>query len=148
MPTTKRYITENLVRILVYLSLILIETDTFIFWDIKVCSLVQANRGWGGTCHHPQCTKTPAWSRQQSSAPFFLGLLFDSESGGDIFLRKVSWLSQDLTKFYPRRQPLWDHRLLLTEVLHGFHMPLHENAEKEAWRRPDSLSKFVYTHYS
>jgi hypothetical protein len=33
-----------------------------------------------------------------------LGLFFDPEDGGDIFLRNVVWLSTDYTTLYPRRQ--------------------------------------------
>jgi hypothetical protein len=33
-----------------------------------------------------------------------LGLLFDPEDGGDMFLRNVGWLSTDCTALYPRRQ--------------------------------------------
>jgi hypothetical protein len=51
-----------------------------IFWDITPC-----NRA---TYFH---------------AGFLLGLFFDPEHGGDMFLRNVGCLSMDYTKLYPRR---------------------------------------------
>jgi hypothetical protein len=33
-----------------------------------------------------------------------LGLFFDYEDGGDMFLRNVGWLSTDHVALYPRRQ--------------------------------------------
>jgi hypothetical protein len=34
---------------------------------------------------------------------FFFGILFDTEDGGDMFLRNVGSLSTDFTALYPRR---------------------------------------------
>jgi hypothetical protein len=34
----------------------------------------------------------------------FLGLFFDPEYGGDMFVRNVGWLSMDYMALYPRRQ--------------------------------------------
>jgi hypothetical protein len=50
-------------------------------------------------------------------AGFFLGLFFDPEDGGDIFLRNVGWLSTGYTALYPRiwysSSPLlWEPQIL------------------------------------
>jgi hypothetical protein len=36
-------------------------------------------------------------------AGFLLGVIFDPEDGGDIFLRNIGWLSTDYMALYPRR---------------------------------------------
>jgi hypothetical protein len=44
-------------------------------------------------------------SRAESHPYFFLGLFFNHEDGGDIFLRNIYLPSTDYTVLYPRR---WD----------------------------------------
>jgi hypothetical protein len=46
----------------------------------------------------------PEAGSKQSHADFLLGLIFDSENGGVIFLRNVGWLSTDYIALYPGRQ--------------------------------------------
>jgi hypothetical protein len=55
-----------------------------IFWDIATCGPYVQLHG------------------HQSYADFFARLTFDSENGGDIFLRNVG-LRADYTALYPRR---------------------------------------------
>jgi hypothetical protein len=56
-----------------------------------LCSLLKINRRFRGTYLHFQ-------------ADFLLGLFFDPEAGGDMFLRIVGWLSTVHTALYPRPQ--------------------------------------------
>jgi hypothetical protein len=39
-----------------------------------------------------------------------IGLLFDPEEGGYMFLRNVSWLSVDYTTLYTEDRILYNHR--------------------------------------
>jgi hypothetical protein len=53
-----------------------------ILWDITPCSLMKVNRRFGGTCRRvPLATCV--------HAGFLLGLFFDHEDGGDMFLRNA-----------------------------------------------------------
>jgi hypothetical protein len=52
-------------------------------------------------------------------AGFLLGLCFDPEDGGDIFLQNIGWLSMDYMALCPRRQNsskplLWEPQILQT----------------------------------
>jgi hypothetical protein len=58
-----------------------------IFWDIRPCSPLKIKRRFGGTC--------------RIHAGFLLGLFFDPEYGGDLFLRNVGLLSTDYMVSYP-----------------------------------------------
>jgi hypothetical protein len=75
--------------------------------DIKPCSPLKLNRSFRGTyCLHLQGRKIRQARNQRESrwqAERLLGLVFDPEYGGYMFLRNVGWLSTDYTALYPRR---------------------------------------------
>jgi hypothetical protein len=61
-----------------------------VFWNIKPCSPLKINRRFGGTYRlHIQCLRIrKAEFVTCFNAGFVLGLFFDTEDGGDLFLRK------------------------------------------------------------
>jgi hypothetical protein len=66
-----------------------------VFWDMTPCTPLKVNRRFGGTC---RLLATCFY------AVFLLGLFFDSEDGGEMFLRNVGWLSAVYTALYYRRK--------------------------------------------
>jgi hypothetical protein len=60
-----------------------------IFWGITPCSALKVNRRLGGTCHLHLRGRRIRSASYRLHAGFFLGLLFDPEDGGDMFLRNV-----------------------------------------------------------
>jgi hypothetical protein len=70
---------------------------------------LRVNRRFGGTSppssgSNNRPRKKPAWE-QVANGGFLLGLFFDLEDGGDMFLWNVGWLPMDYyMTLYPRRQ--------------------------------------------
>jgi hypothetical protein len=105
------YNTRNLSLVRFEVLTVVVIKST-IFWDITPCSPLRVNRRFGGTYRlHLQCRKTSrAWNQSESRwqaelcfhAGFLLGLFFDPEDRGDMFLRNVGWLSTDYTALYHR----------------------------------------------
>jgi hypothetical protein len=88
-----------------------------VFWIVSPCSPLQANRYFGeARCLHLQDRKISQARNQheavgkQSRAShllhvyILLRLFFDPEDGGDLFLRNVNWLSEDLRSLFSGRQ--------------------------------------------
>jgi hypothetical protein len=73
-----------------------------VFWDITLCSPLKINRRFGLTCRlHFEDRRSRAFFIFH--ADFLLGILFDPEDGGDIFLRNFGRFLMDYTALYPRR---------------------------------------------
>jgi hypothetical protein len=78
--------------------------------DARLNSPLNVNRRFGGTyrLHFQGRRISQAWNSVKdllatSFHPrFFLGLFFDPEDGGDIFLRKFGWLYTEYMALYPR----------------------------------------------
>jgi hypothetical protein len=82
-----------------------------IFWD-TTCSRVKTNRRFEGKCRvHLQGWRLSQARNQHEAGSaccllhsgFFVGLLFDPEDWGGMFIRNVGWLSTEYTASYPRR---------------------------------------------
>jgi hypothetical protein len=78
---------------------------TTIFCDITPCSPLEYNRRFKGTYRlHLQGRRISRTRNQHESRwQAELGLFFDPEDGGDMFLRNVGCNSTDYTVSYPRR---------------------------------------------
>jgi hypothetical protein len=112
-----------------------------VFWDIMPCIPLKVNWRFGGTCRlhfrgRIKPSKKLAWSRQQaepgidqsrgeliqaggqqcSACYRFHAGFFDSEDGGDLFLRNVRWLSTQYTALYPRRQNCWKYATVINYI--------------------------------
>jgi hypothetical protein len=90
------------------------EIKSIIFWDTAPCSRLGVSRRFGGTCRLLLQGRNNTFGKKTSKkagaklstcllASLLLGLFFDSEDGGDMFLRNVGWHSTDYTALYPKR---------------------------------------------
>jgi hypothetical protein len=61
--------------------LIVVVMKSSTFWDITPCNPLKVNRRFGGTCR-----LLPGSACYLLHAGFLLGLFFDPEDGGDMFL--------------------------------------------------------------
>jgi hypothetical protein len=89
-----------------------------IFWDITSCSRLKVNRPFGRICRlylqSLRISRARNQRRNNHCLPLAftlisVGLFFDLENGGDMFLRKVSWLSTDFKALYPGEIYLHNH---------------------------------------
>jgi hypothetical protein len=71
---------------------------SYVFWDTAPCSPLKVKRRFGGTYRHHLHGRIISQARKQ------LGLFFDPEDGGNIFLRNVGRLATDYTALYARRE--------------------------------------------
>jgi hypothetical protein len=81
--------------------------NSSLFWDITTCSPPKVNRRFGVTYRlHLQGRRISQTKHHCHlfHAGFLLGLFFDSNDGGDKFLRNVRWLSTESTELYPIRK--------------------------------------------
>jgi hypothetical protein len=75
-----------------------------IFWDITPCSPVKVNRSLSGTRRlHLQSSSTLCLFH----AGLLLGLLFNAEDGGDMFLRNIGWLSTNYNGIISQKTELF-----------------------------------------
>jgi hypothetical protein len=75
-----------------------ITTEGSLFCDITPVTPLKVNRRFGGTCRlylYISACYLPTGR--------FLSLIFDHETGGEMFLENVAWLSTDCAAYYPRR---------------------------------------------
>lgn len=94
---------RHLVRILVYLSLILIETEHFHLLGYKSVKL-SASQQRLGTNMSPFSLYKEISMKPTAIRALLVSLTLQPRTRGEICLRTVSWLSPDLTNSYPRRQ--------------------------------------------
>jgi hypothetical protein len=75
-----------------------------ISWDITLCIPLIVNRRFGGTFSSTlkveEETKEETITKQV--AGFLLGLFFDPEDGGDMFVRNISRLITHYTALHPK----------------------------------------------
>jgi hypothetical protein len=131
-------------------------TKTSVFRDKIPCSLMKFKRPVRKACHlHLQGWRVrkarkqnEAGSKHESAhAGFLISLLFDSEKGGDIFLRNVGWISLNYKALYPRRrncseQLLWEPLIQYNLVA----MVSCQCSQNNYFTLDVSYMELVYTH--
>jgi hypothetical protein len=94
-----------------------LSVKSTVFWDVTPFSPAEVHRRFVGTyCHHPHSKKQKA-SRGRGYAVlasffiagFSLGLLFDPEIGGSIFLRHVGGFLPITRRYIPEDTTIHSH---------------------------------------
>jgi hypothetical protein len=74
------------------------------------CSPLKVNGFCGRNMAPPSSTSKNKHESSMKSGGFLLGLFFDPEDGGGMFLRNVGWLSTDYTALCPRGRTFHNDR--------------------------------------
>jgi hypothetical protein len=101
--TFKRVGVRLVTRLLVWLPKIAHILKSSVLWDITQCNLLKVHR-----------------IVTSFEADLFLGLVFDSVDGGDIFLRNADWLSADCTELRVNTNMLVSALYLTANTAHVF----------------------------
>jgi hypothetical protein len=95
--------------------LIAVVMKRSIFWDTMPCSPLKVSWCFAGTCHLYSIFRVKKYTKQGTSKKVG-GLLFDSENGGNTFLRNIDQLSTDYMAVYPSNSSLNDRWLLVVFI--------------------------------
>jgi hypothetical protein len=101
--------------------------NSYVFWDVMTCSPLKINWCISGTCHcHLQGQRKASSPCYLVHTGFVLGLFFNPEAGGDMFVCNSGWLPTDYMTLCVRRyepllwepqsHPLWFHFLVVITI--------------------------------